>query len=85
MLPLTTEIVTTEAFGRFAPSAVRRPGRTRTSFEPILTVAEQMAPARTVSASGAATMEDLLRPLRSAVRSARTAAVNASARDGLTA
>ncbi|QDQ92549.1 hypothetical protein FND50_18290 [Rhodococcus sp. WB9] len=51
----------------------------------ILTVAEQMAPARTVSASGAATLEDLLRPLRSAVRSARTAAVNACARDGLTA
>lgn len=47
----------------------------------ILTVAEQMAPARTVTASAAASLEDLLRPLRSAVRSARTAAINACARD----
>ncbi|MEV0946652.1 hypothetical protein [Rhodococcus sp. NPDC049939] len=45
----------------------------------ILGVAEKSAPDRTVSATGAATVEDLLRPLWSVVRSARGAAINATA------
>ncbi len=45
----------------------------------ILVVAEKSAPGRTVSATGAVAIEDLLRPLWSAVRSARAAAINGAA------
>ncbi|WP_070378522.1 hypothetical protein [Rhodococcus sp. WMMA185] len=45
----------------------------------ILVVAEKLAPGRTVSATGATAVEDLLRPLWSAVRSARSSAVNSAA------
>lgn len=47
----------------------------------ILSVAEHDSPTEAPSATGAAAREELLRPLWSAVRTARVAAVSASARD----